>query len=238
MPRLESTSCEPTPTQTESPSAISSQASETKNKLGPSTPTKASNVGIKRGNACLDTPPTPSASPKQVAPAFKKTTVRKRKQTMAGGERRTSARIEMIKKQQPAASGSNSKTRMARSGPSTSATKKTTPAKKTGRGRPPKKGTGLTTKASATKKLESTSKNDKFDRPAAIKVGNQESGRFFAEYEVERILESRLKANDKVEYYVKWVGYPVEESSWEPASNLAHAEKKIADFNKMFPGKP
>ncbi|RDW89710.1 hypothetical protein BP6252_01742 [Coleophoma cylindrospora] len=238
MPRFESTSREPTPTQAESPSAVSSQSNETENKSSPSTPTKASNVGIKRGNACLDTPPTPSASPKKVAPAFKKITVKKRKQAMAGGERRTSARIEKIKNQQPAASGSTSKTRMARSGPSTSATKKPTPAKKTGRGRPPKKGIAVTTKAPATKKLGSTSKNDKFERPAAIKVSNQESGRFFAEYEVERILDSRLKANDKIEYYVKWVGYPIEESSWEPASNLAHAEKKIADFNKKFPDKP
>jgi hypothetical protein len=39
------------------------------------------------------------------------------------------------------------------------------------------------------------------------------------EYEPEAILDQRLKRN-KVEYYVKWLGYQVEESTWEVPANI------------------
>ena len=38
-------------------------------------------------------------------------------------------------------------------------------------------------------------------------------------FEVERIVDSRQKAK-KVEYMVKWKGYPSSENTWEPVSNL------------------
>ena len=42
------------------------------------------------------------------------------------------------------------------------------------------------------------------------------------EYEVEDILGSHL-GHSRPEYLVKWLGYPVFESMWEPASHLANA---------------
>ena len=42
------------------------------------------------------------------------------------------------------------------------------------------------------------------------------------EYEVEDILDSRLGRSGP-EYLVKWVNYPVFESTWEPAAHLANA---------------
>ena len=42
------------------------------------------------------------------------------------------------------------------------------------------------------------------------------------EYEVEDILDSSL-GHSRPEYLFKWLGYPVLESMWEPASHLANA---------------
>ena len=39
------------------------------------------------------------------------------------------------------------------------------------------------------------------------------------EYEVEDILDSRV-CRGSTEYLVKWLGYPIFESTWEPASHL------------------
>jgi len=57
---------------------------------------------------------------------------------------------------------------------------------------------------------------DKFGReqlPPPITVDNEE------EYEVEEILDKR-KHYRKIQYLVKWKGYPLSESSWEPESNI------------------
>jgi transposase InsO family protein len=56
------------------------------------------------------------------------------------------------------------------------------------------------------------------------------------EYEVEEILDSRLFRR-RFEYLVRWKGYGVEESSWEPRQNV-HAPQLIAKFHRENPGAP
>ena len=48
-------------------------------------------------------------------------------------------------------------------------------------------------------------------------------------WEIEHILEKRGKGN-RVEYLVKWKGYPLWEASWEPKKNLAGSPESIAAF--------
>ncbi|PFH45494.1 hypothetical protein AMATHDRAFT_104157, partial [Amanita thiersii Skay4041] len=40
----------------------------------------------------------------------------------------------------------------------------------------------------------------------------------------------------RLEYLVKWSGYPVEESTWEPAENMANAQDKA--FHDKRPAAP
>ena len=40
------------------------------------------------------------------------------------------------------------------------------------------------------------------------------------EFEVERVMDERRGDGDAVEYYVKWKGWPEDDSTWEPASNV------------------
>ena len=44
--------------------------------------------------------------------------------------------------------------------------------------------------------------------------------------------------NRKLLYLVDKVGYDVNERSWEPTDNLAHAQSPIEDFHARFPLKP
>jgi Chromo (CHRromatin Organisation MOdifier) domain len=48
------------------------------------------------------------------------------------------------------------------------------------------------------------------------------------EYLVETILDSR-KVRNKTQYLVKWKGYPIYESTWEPEENVQGSEA-IEDF--------
>ena len=54
--------------------------------------------------------------------------------------------------------------------------------------------------------------------PAPLPLDDVAAG----EYEVEDTLDSCL-GHSVPEYLMKWLGYPVFESTWEPASHLANA---------------
>ncbi len=49
-------------------------------------------------------------------------------------------------------------------------------------------------------------------------------------YDVEKIVDRRLSSNGKVFYLVKWLGYPDEDNTWEPASNLSNVKIMIEEF--------
>jgi hypothetical protein len=57
------------------------------------------------------------------------------------------------------------------------------------------------------------------------------------EWEVEFIKDSRFYRG-KLQFLVKWKGYPHEESTWEPEANLKKAPKAIKDFYAKHPGAP
>jgi RNase H-like domain found in reverse transcriptase/Reverse transcriptase (RNA-dependent DNA polymerase)/Integrase zinc binding domain/Chromo (CHRromatin Organisation MOdifier) domain len=57
------------------------------------------------------------------------------------------------------------------------------------------------------------------------------------EYEVKEVLDSRVR-NNKLEYFVDWVGYAPHERSWEPASYLDHAPEEIARYHQRYPNRP
>jgi len=48
-------------------------------------------------------------------------------------------------------------------------------------------------------------------------------------WDVESILRKRRRGR-QTEYLVKWVGYPLEESTWEPLENLQNADEAIQEF--------
>ena len=49
------------------------------------------------------------------------------------------------------------------------------------------------------------------------------------EWEVENILKHRRTRNNTLEFQVKWKGYPITESTWEPEDNLLEHSKEILD---------
>jgi hypothetical protein len=58
------------------------------------------------------------------------------------------------------------------------------------------------------------------------------------EWEVERIVKERIvkrgrNGAQRVEYLVKWLGYPEWEMTWEPIKNLAHAQDAIRSFKSQ-----
>ena len=54
----------------------------------------------------------------------------------------------------------------------------------------------------------------------------KEGGKF---YEVDKVL-TKWKCHGKVQYLVSWVGYLLEENTWELLSNLGDAKEAIAEF--------
>jgi len=68
-----------------------------------------------------------------------------------------------------------------------------------------------------------------FPRPPPVLVESQE------EWEVEKVLAKRSYRN-KVQYLVKWVGYPNSENTWEPVANLQNAREKVLEFEERGVG--
>ncbi|TFY62606.1 hypothetical protein EVG20_g6644 [Dentipellis fragilis] len=59
------------------------------------------------------------------------------------------------------------------------------------------------------------------------------------EFEVEDIIKSRhFGKNKRLQYLIKWRGYPHSDNSWEPAGHLTHAQKLITAFYKRHPSAP
>ena len=50
------------------------------------------------------------------------------------------------------------------------------------------------------------------------------------EYEVEDILDHRSRGRGRTEYLVKWRGYSVFESTWEPEANLTNCARTLAMY--------
>jgi hypothetical protein len=67
--------------------------------------------------------------------------------------------------------------------------------------------------------------------PPSIEIENHE------EYEVETVLDSRRRRG-KLEYFVHWSGYDINERTWEDAENLSNAPKKVQEFHQRYPHKP
>jgi hypothetical protein len=49
------------------------------------------------------------------------------------------------------------------------------------------------------------------------------------EYEVESVLDKRT-FRGKMQYLVKWLGYPLYDATWEPVGNLQNCKEKIKEF--------
>ena len=52
-------------------------------------------------------------------------------------------------------------------------------------------------------------------------------------YIVEKILEKKKEGN-RVKYLVKWDGYPIEQSTWEPEENLESVQTLLDEFEIAF----
>jgi transposase InsO family protein len=79
----------------------------------------------------------------------------------------------------------------------------------------------------ATDKLKKyTSPDDDYEVQEEPREDDEEAEE---EYEVEEIIDYN---KERGEYLVKWIGYPSEENSWEPAHHLENAPEKLEEFWK------
>jgi len=57
-----------------------------------------------------------------------------------------------------------------------------------------------------------------------------------AKYEVEQILDVDQRGQGcKVHYYIKWKGFPMSDSMWEPKEHLSNAQDLITNFYRLHP---
>ena len=56
-------------------------------------------------------------------------------------------------------------------------------------------------------------------------------------YNIEKIL-ARRNINGKLEYKIKWEGYPLSQSTWEPMVNLESAKQLIEEYDLSHPMEP
>ncbi|GAW11714.1 hypothetical protein ANO14919_010640 [Xylariales sp. No.14919] len=92
------------------------------------------------------------------------------------------------------------------------------------------------TRAAAESATQQITKQSKSPRTAAPKPSTSKTRTTAlpkkvakVEYEVELILDTRKKSGT-TEYLVKWKGYHVSDSSWEPAANLTHCARALKEF--------
>ena len=53
-------------------------------------------------------------------------------------------------------------------------------------------------------------------------------------YNIEKII-GRRKVNGKVEYKIKWEGYPINQCTWEPMKNLESAKELVEEYDRSNP---
>ena len=54
-------------------------------------------------------------------------------------------------------------------------------------------------------------------------------------YNIEKILARRKAAGGKYEYKIKWEGYPINQSTWEPMKNLMTAKELVDEYDRLHP---
>jgi hypothetical protein len=72
--------------------------------------------------------------------------------------------------------------------------------------------------------------------PGPVIIDENENNEGEAEYEVERIIDSRIHRK-KLQYRADWVGYPPD-MEWYPAGNFANSPEVIKQFHAAYPSKP
>ena len=53
-------------------------------------------------------------------------------------------------------------------------------------------------------------------------------------YNIEKIL-GRRKQNGRIEYKIKWEGYPISQCTWEPMKNLETAKELVEEYDRTHP---
>ena len=66
--------------------------------------------------------------------------------------------------------------------------------------------------------------------PPPIEVDGEE------EYEVEESLDSRVR-HRKLQYLIKWLGYPDSDNEWVPEGHVADSKELVDLFHRLYPEK-
>ena len=67
--------------------------------------------------------------------------------------------------------------------------------------------------------------------PPPIEVNGEE------EYEVKEILDSRVR-HHKLQYLIKWLGYPDLDNEWVPKGHVAGSKELVDLFHRLYSEKP